>query len=155
MSTCKRPHCKILVPRCFPTFLKWSSACQLGKTELQNIKQFSTDMVFEIWLSFPIIWYFDMESFSKHYLEHCRIKFKEFQNMTFAWTFQDTGRTIWHFWIFLRPVLYSHDKIWPCWGHLNLTLGHRGSQWIHGVFLLRLSVFDSGEGQSGPFVNVW
>ena len=34
----------------------------------------------------------------------------------------------------------SHDHIRPCRGHLTSTLGHRGSQWIHGAFLLRLSV---------------
>ena len=41
---------------------------------------------------------------------------------------------------FLQPVSNSHDQIWPCRGHLTLTLGHRGSQWIDGAFLLRLSV---------------
>ena len=41
---------------------------------------------------------------------------------------------------FLRPVSNSHDQIQPCRGHLTSTLGHRGSQWIHGAFLLRLSV---------------
>ena len=39
--------------------------------EIRNVWQFSPDMVG--WL-FQVIWYFDMKSFLKHYLEHCRIK---------------------------------------------------------------------------------
>ena len=34
-------------------------------------------------------------------------------------------------------------KIWPWRGHLTLTLGHKGSQWICDAFLLGLSVFHS------------
>ena len=56
---------------------------------------------------------------------------------------------------FLRPVSNSRDQIWPCRGHLTLTLGHRGSQWIHGAFLLRLSVhmikYHTGL-RDGPFL---
>ena len=43
-------------------------------------------------------------------------------------------------WGFLRPVSNTCDQIWPVGGHLTLTVGHSGSQGIHGAFLLRLSV---------------
>ncbi len=45
-------------------------------------------------------------------------------------------------WVFLRPVSSFCDKIRLCRGHLTLTIGHRGSQWIYGAFLLRPSVVD-------------
>ena len=37
-----------------------------------------------------------------------------------------------------RSTSYYIYKIWPCWGHLTLNLGSRGSQWIYGAFHLRL-----------------
>ncbi len=60
-------------------------------------------------------------------------------------------------WGSLRPVSNFREKIGPFWGHLTLTLGHRGSQWIYGAFLLRLSVHNNfifrNFSQQPPSVN--
>ncbi len=45
------------------------------------------------------------------------------------------------FFFFLPSVSHFRDHIWPRLGHLTLNRGHRGSQCIHGAFLLRLCVY--------------
>ncbi len=34
-------------------------------------------------------------------------QFYEFQNMTYPWTFQDIGRTVWHFWMWFLCDLFQ------------------------------------------------
>ena len=70
---CKRPHSKII--HHFTTVLKCLSACQLGKTVKYEIPgNFLLTWSPNFGWHFQVIWYFDMKSFWKHYLDHCQIK---------------------------------------------------------------------------------
>ena len=70
---CKRPHSEI--PHHFPTVLKYLTACLLRKTVKYEISgNFLLTRSPNFGGRFQVIWYFDMKSFLKRYLEHCQIK---------------------------------------------------------------------------------
>ena len=134
----------------FFTVLKCSSACQLRKTVKYEISDnFSLTWSPKFGWLFQDISYFDSQAFLILYLEHCRIaKYLSIQyqalltkrNASFGKKYQVCIDCNGIEWGFLRPVTNSCEQIWPCRGHLTLTLGHMGSQGIHSAFLLRLSV---------------
>ena len=81
-----------------------------------------------------------MKSFLKHYLKHCRIKkYRRIQyhallakwNASFGKEYQ-------------RPSMvfqWNLHRVYLNCSHMTLTLGRRARWWIHGAFLLRLSVY--------------